>query len=77
MSVTPRAGLQDLYHYRCVGLRAPGAAEGEGDDPPASFRCPLCCMRVRRGDIKGGAARPWAWLSCRRGQLPGLGLAGA
>jgi hypothetical protein len=39
------ANCKDLYHYRCVGLRAPGAAEGEGDNPPASFRCPLCCMR--------------------------------
>lgn len=40
--------LQEWYHHRCVGLRAPGAPEREGDEPPASFRCPLCCMRVRR-----------------------------
>jgi hypothetical protein len=38
--------LQDWYHHECVGLKAPGT-EGDGDEPPDSFRCPLCCMRVR------------------------------
>lgn len=43
----PHRPAQDWYHHGCVGLKAPGSAEGEGDDAPDSFRCPLCCMQAR------------------------------
>lgn len=36
---------QELYHHGCVGLKAPGS-DGDGDEPPSPFRCPLCCMRM-------------------------------
>ena len=47
----PRLCRQDWYHHACMGLRAPGT-QGDGDDTPETFRCPLCCMRV------GGRAAP-------------------
>ena len=50
----PDCSLQGWFHHRCVGLCPPGAATGDeaaGDEPPDSFACPLCCMKVRRTEL--------------------------
>lgn len=35
----------EWYHFGCVGLKAPGSGNDDGDSVPERFSCPVCCLK--------------------------------